>query len=123
MSLESDASKPAKFITVGDTVGHPFKIFWHPGQPDRIHMATNDPAFVDEAGGKPGIRVVFSSNPRSVDYNPSTFNRLARALKAAGAEAPVEVPVHRRHLRYRDAVMRELGVEDVSDNELPESEL
>jgi hypothetical protein len=123
MSVDSGASKSAKFITVGDRPGHPFNIFWHPGQPDRIHMATGDPAFADEAGGKPGIRVVFSANPRSVDYNPATFNRLARALKAAGAAAPDEVPVHRRHLRYRDAVIRELGVEEVPDNELPESDL
>ena len=122
MSVDSgNTSGSTKFITVGDRTGHPFNIFWDPGQPDRIHMATNDPAFVDEDGGKPGIRVVFSRNPRSADYNPATFNRLARALKAAGAAAPGEVPVHPRHLRYRDAVIKKLGVDDVPDNQLPES--
>lgn len=111
-----------KFITVGDVPGSPFNIFWQPSQPDRIHMATNDERFVDEDGGKPGIRVVFSSNPRSVDYNPSTFNRLARALAVAGAAAPAEVPIHPRHLRYRDAVIDQLGAAPVEDKDLPEPE-
>jgi len=119
MAMPSGNSESAKFITAGNT-GHPFNIFWSPSQPDRIHMATNDPEFTDEVGGKPGIRVVFSSNPRSVDYNPATFNRLARALKAGGADAPDEVPVHPRHLRYRDAVIKQLGAENVPDNDLPD---
>ncbi len=118
LSMASGNSESPKFITVGDTPGHPFNIFWASSQPDRIHMATNDPSFTDEVGGKPGIRVVFSSNPRSVDYNPATFNRLARALKASGADAPEEVPVHPRHLRYRDAVTKKLGAEKLPDNEL-----
>lgn len=118
--MSISGSNETKFITAGDS-GHAFNIFWHPGQPDRIHMATNDPTFTDEQGAKPGIRVVFSSNPRSVDYNPATFNRLARALSAAGAAAPAEVPVHPRHLRYRDAVIKQLGAVDVPDSELPES--
>lgn len=111
-----------KFLRVGDKPGHPFNIFWAASQPDRIHMATNDPDFLDENGARPGIRVVFSSNPRSVDYNPATFNRLARALRAAGAEAPGDVPLHPRHLRYRDALIKQLGAEHLADDELPESE-
>jgi hypothetical protein len=118
----SESAGIPKFITVGDRPGHPFNIFWSPAQPDRIHMATNDPAFVDEQGVRPGIRIVVSSNPRSVDYNPATFNRLARALRSAGAEAPDEVPLYQRHLRYRDAVIKELGVKPVPDSELPESD-
>ena len=101
MPAESSASKSANFITVGDKAGHPFNIFWHPGQPDRIHMATSDAAFVDEAGGKPGIRVVFSSNPRSADYHPANFNRLARWLAAQGEPAPDPVPVADRQLGRR----------------------
>ncbi len=120
MSNDS-GNNETKFITAGDS-GHAFNIFWHSGQPDRIHMATNDPSFTDEQGSKPGIRVVFSSNPRSVDYNPATFNRLARALAKAGAAAPSQVPLHPRHLRYRDAVIKQLGAVDVPDSELPESE-
>ena len=121
MSTDSSMNENTKFITAGDS-GHPFNIFWHPGQPDRIHMATNDSTFTDETGGKPGIRVVFSSNPRSVDYNPATFNRLARALKDAGAHAPSPVPIHPRHLRYRDAVIKQVGAVEVPDDDLPESQ-
>lgn len=84
-------------------------------------MATNDPLFTDEQGDRPGIRVVFSSNPRSADYNPATFNRLARALDAAGVAAPSPVPVHPRHLRHRDGVINQLGVVELADDDLPES--
>lgn len=119
--LERTGGSP-KFLTVGDKPGHPFNIFWSPAQPDRIHMATDDPAFVDEQGARPGIRVVVSSNPRSVDYNPGTFNRLARALRQAGADGPEDVPIHHRHLQYRDAVIKQLGAIPVADSELPEAD-
>jgi hypothetical protein len=86
-----------------------FTIWWSDTQPDRIHLTlSRDERFTDEHGGKPGIRVVFSSNPRSADYNPATFNRLARALDAAGKEAPAEVPVHSRKLADRPKVVAEL---------------
>ena len=121
MPSDSDTGAVKKFITAGDG-GHAFNIFWHPGQRDRIHLATNDPTFTDESGGRPGIRVAFSRNPRSADYNPATFNRLARAPRDAGADAPAEVPIHRRHLRYRDAVIGQIGAAEVSDEDLPESQ-
>lgn len=118
MTMSATPDDPTKFITVGGD--QPFNIFWSPTQPDRIHMATGDPRFTDETGGRPGIRVVFSSNANSADYNPATFNRLARALAREGADAPAEVPVHRRHLRYRDGVIRELGSAEVPDDDLPD---
>jgi hypothetical protein len=58
--------------------------------------------------------------PRSLDYNPATFNRLARALYTKDVPAPAEVPLHPRHLRYRDAVIKELGAVEVEDSDLPE---
>lgn len=120
MTNSSGEAQGPKFITAG-TGGHPFNIFWQPAQPDRIHMATNDPTFTDQDQLRPGIRVVFSSNPRSADYNPATFNRLARALASAGAAAPPEAPVHRRHLRDRDALIKALSAVEVPEDELPES--
>lgn len=83
-----------------------FNAFWHDGQPDRIHLAVNDARFVDEHGEKPGIRIVFSSNPASADYNPANFNRIARALRAVGAPAPDDVPVASRKLKERPGVAR-----------------
>jgi hypothetical protein len=119
----------AKFITAGDS-GHPFNIFWHPGQPDRIHMATSDSTFTDETGGKPGIRVVFSSNPRSADYNPATFNRLKRVdtwpqpqsgrlevvpgeSESAAALVFVEYGERRHHLAGDESVVSGDVVDDV----------
>lgn len=82
-----------------------FSAFWHHSQPDRIHLATKDPRFIDENGEKPGIRIVFSSNPASADYNPANFNRIARALRAIGAPAPDDVPVASRKLKDRGGVV------------------
>lgn len=77
-------------------------VWWQPSDPDRVHYATNDPTFTDTAGERPGIRVVFSSNPMSADYSPANFNRCARALRAAGKSAPPhDVPERSRRLRDR----------------------
>lgn len=89
------------YLTVGDQQGHPFTLWWRENDPDRIHLTTNDPRFLDEHGSRPGIRIVVSSNPRSADYNPATFNRCSRALAAAGRPAPPEVEVHSRKLAER----------------------
>lgn len=97
--LDPEQSSPTYLIIDG------FKAFWHASQPDRMHLAIDDARFVDENGEKPGIRIVFSSNPASADYNPANFNRLARALREQGAPAPAEdVPVASRKLKDRIAV-------------------
>ena len=91
------------YLTIGDGPNR-FTAFWDPGQPDRIHLATADDRFTDENGAKPGIRIVFSSNPGSADYNPGSYNRVARALRAIGAPAPAEdVVVASRKLKDRPA--------------------
>ena len=78
-----------------------FSVWWHKDTPDRIRMATSDPAIRGEDGDKPGLQVVFSSNPRSADYHPANFNRLARWLAAQGEPAPEPVPVADRQLGRR----------------------
>jgi hypothetical protein len=86
--------------------GHPINLWWYASQPDRVHLILSDARFTDAAGQKPGLRLVFSSNPRSADYAPSNFNRAIRLLRAAGRPAPVhDAEEHPRHLRYRDAVI------------------
>jgi hypothetical protein len=86
--------------------GHPINLWWHAAQPDRVHLILSDPRFTDASGHKPGLRLDFSSNPRSADYAPSNFNRAIRFLRAAGRPAPVhDAEEHPRHLRYRDGVI------------------
>lgn len=76
------------------------RVWWHPDQPDRIHLGTHRSDITDENGEKPGLRIVFSSNPDSADYNPGNFNRIARWLKDNGKSAPE--PVEKKSRRLRD---------------------
>jgi hypothetical protein len=64
-------------------------------------MATNRKDITEEDGSKPGLRIVFSSNPESADYNPGNFNRMARYLKANGKSHPETVEKSSRRLRDR----------------------
>ena len=107
---------PPKYLVIGGPE-HPMTIWWAAHQPDRVHLTTGDPRFTDESGGRAGLRVVFSSNPRSADYNPGNFNRIARALAEAGIAAPEEVPVHQRHLRSRDQVIKDLDQQATAQQE------
>jgi len=91
-----------KFLKLNDVT-----VWWAAHQPDRVHVTSGDPQFTDENGEKPGLRIVFSSNPKSADYNPGSFNRVARALADADIAAPPLVEVRPRHLRYRDAIITE----------------
>jgi hypothetical protein len=76
-------------------------VWWRPDDPTRIHYTTNSSMFTDAGGDRPGIRVVFSSDPLSADYSPTNFNRAARALRVAGKPAPDEVAEPSRRLRDR----------------------
>ena len=78
-----------------------FYVWFHEDTPDRIRLATNNPDIVGGDDGKPGLQIVFSSNPRSADYHPANFNRLARWLAAHGEPAPEPVPVADRQLGRR----------------------
>jgi hypothetical protein len=102
------------YLNIG-TPKEPVTIWWaKDSDPTRIHLTTGDPRFTDENGGRLGLRVVFSSNPRSADYNPGNFNRCARALADAGIAAPDLVPVHPRHLKQRSGVIAELAAEEAA---------
>src|SRR4051812_28700374 len=82
--------------------GTPINLWWSADQPDRVHLAFQDPLFAEMDGTRPGLRVVFSSNPRSADYNPGNFNRCARRLRALGRPAPAsDAPEYPRHLKRR----------------------
>jgi len=102
------------YVVMGEHSNHRVNIWWDQKNPDSIHLTSNDPAFTDEHGDKPGLRAVFSANPRSADYNPANFNRCARALAAAGKAAPAEVPVLSRKLADRAAVIAQLGAAPVA---------
>lgn len=75
-------------------------VWWSAKEPERIHLTTNRDDMVDDQGEKPGLRIVFSSNPESADYNPGNFNRIARWLKKNGKSAPE--PVEKKSRRLRD---------------------
>jgi hypothetical protein len=63
------------------------------GQPDR---------FTDEHGTKPGLHLIYDTNPGSADYNPAYFNRFGRKLREYGKVAPAEdVPLASRRLKDR----------------------
>jgi len=87
-------------------------VWWSATEPERIHFVVADSRLTDEHGEKPGLRLVFSSNPKSADYSPANYNRCARTLRAAGMPAPADdVPEHKRHLRYRDALVGSAGAQ------------
>ena len=77
------------------------KVWWQARDPERIHLTTDRADIADENGEKAGLRIVFSSNPRSADYNPGNFNRIARWLRDHGKSAPDEVPMGPRRLQDR----------------------
>lgn len=97
------------FINLADSAtggGHNINLWWADSQPDRIHLVFADPRMHDGNGEKPGLRIVFSSNPKSADYSPANFNRCARLLREQDLPAPSQdVEEHPRHLRYRDKVI------------------
>ena len=74
-----------------------FRIFWHSTDPTKILLATDDAVFTgDDAGA--GLKIAFSSNPDSRDYNPRYFNRCVRLLEAEGKQAPAQVPETSRRI-------------------------
>jgi hypothetical protein len=109
-------STPSTYLDLAEDTsggGHPINLWWVASQPDRVHLVLSDPRLVDANGEKPGLRLVFSSNPKSADYSPANFNRCARLLRSLGMPAPVEnVEEHPRHLRYRDRIIETVLSED-----------
>lgn len=95
-------------LTLGDE-SHKITVTWNSKAPRRMLLATSDPRFTDEKGEKPGLRTIFSANPKSADYDPAQFNRIARALRKAGLDAPDEVTVRPRQMKQRRAVIAKAG--------------
>lgn len=89
-------------VPVGDyLVLDGLNVWWNPSDPERIHLATNRTDILDDAGEKPGLRIVFSNNPKSADYNPGNFNRISRWLADNEKPAPPLVEKGSRRLRDR----------------------
>jgi hypothetical protein len=103
----STPTPKGQYVHVG-TDPHPFTLWFDQKAGDSIHLTSGDPRFTDENHERPGLRVVFSSNPNSADYNPGNFNRCARVLKSAGKAAPEEVPLESRRLADRSKVKVQL---------------
>jgi hypothetical protein len=78
-----------------------FYVWFHEDTPDRIRLATNNPDIVGDDGEKPGLQIVFSSNPRSADYHPANFNRMARWLELHHEPHPDAIPIAPRQLDRR----------------------
>lgn len=79
------------------------RVVWNPKQPDRINFYVSADEFTDEHGEKAGMWLVFSSNPKSADYNPGYFNRSVRWLKMHNLAQPAETKIHSRKLADRIA--------------------
>jgi hypothetical protein len=103
----STPTPKGQYVYVGSDP-HSFTLWFDQKAGDSIHLTSGDPRFLDENGERPGLRVVFSSNPNSADYNPGNFNRSARVLKEAGKAAPEEVPLESRRLADRPKVKAQL---------------
>lgn len=94
------------YVPLGDDA-HPVNVWYHE-RTRAIHVTCSNPALTDETGEKAGFRILFNANPRSADYSPANFNRLARYLRSQGKPAPDEVPLHSRKLSDRPGVIAEL---------------
>lgn len=77
------------------------RVLWLPDDPGRIRFCVAASGFADIDGAKPGMVLVWSSNPKSADYNPRYFNRGSRYLAAKGLPHPNEVPERSRRLSAR----------------------
>ena len=78
-----------------------FHVWWRPNQPHEIHLVSSDSVFNSPNEQRPGLWVTFSCNPKSANYHPQNFNRLARALEKNGLGHPPEVAEHDRRLNLR----------------------
>ena len=59
-------------------------IWWEPKRPNVIKICAADPRFVNDEGRKPGLWIPI----RRCQRDRNNWNRLARALAAAGQPAP-----------------------------------
>jgi hypothetical protein len=67
-------------------------VWWTSDSPDEIQVTSDDPDLHHPSTG-PGMRIVFSANPRSANYHPANFNRCRQVLLQYGKSAPPEPAV------------------------------
>lgn len=92
------------YVTLGDD-RNPVHV-WYDAKDEEIHLTCNDPRL---NGQKPGLHVVVNAKLTSANYNPATFNQLARLLRLEGKSAPAEAELHPRQLAQRDQVIKQAG--------------
>jgi len=61
-------------------------VWWEPDKPNVIKLCIDDTRFVNDEGARPGLWISVKSSDRN------NWNRLARALAAAGQLAPPLIP-------------------------------
>lgn len=98
-------------ITLNDTdIAEKLTVWADAGDETRIHVSISHPLFPPDESGRTRVTQQVSSNPRSADYNPVLFNAYAQLLRRMGKHAPDDVPVHKRHLRLRNQLIRSMGL-------------
>lgn len=98
MATPSDAGD---YVTLSDVT-----LWMAPDAPNEIHMTSNDSDLKHPKTG-PGMRVVFSANPKSANYHPANYNRAAAVLRKYGKSAPAEdTPEGPRRLDKRPGIGR-----------------
>ena len=73
---------------------------WHEGD-DRIRVFVANSDIRDENAERPGLQLAVSSNWRSADYAPLSFNRLGRYFDFNGEPMPVLAEPGDRRLKAR----------------------
>jgi len=64
--------------------GQPNILRWTARNLDRIHLILTHDRLTDSAGEKPGLRLVFSSTPKSADCSPANIDRCAHVVRSIG---------------------------------------
>jgi hypothetical protein len=70
-------------------MGH-VNVWFDERQPSEIHLTVNDEDVAHPASGKEGLHLAISSNPRSANFDPKTFNTLRALLNKFDKLAPPE---------------------------------
>jgi hypothetical protein len=65
-------------------------VWFDPDNPTQINVSLNDLDLVHPVTGKEGLILVASSNPRSANFDPKTFNTLRDLLVRFGKNHPAE---------------------------------
>lgn len=65
-------------------------VWFDPDGPTEIHITLGDPELTHPDTGKEGLILSVSSNPRSANFDPKTFNTLRDLLRRFGKPHPVD---------------------------------